>query len=328
VDPASHLLFGQTAALAIRRRTSIPGLTIALIVGSILPDADAILAPMRFDWYLRAHAAGTHSLTGSAPEALVLALVVRALVNGQSLPRLFLASWLGVIGHIFWDVVDGSDIRLLAPFADVTTGWHLVSMGEPVVLLILVAVVVVAWRRPAFAQGAAVVALLLLAGFLGVKRLSQIRALSTYSATVGPEPPRAMAVAPQLGRLRAWTVYDRRGDTVRGWRVDGARGLVEEIFSFRDASDSQPGTISRRLPVVQTFLMLATKIPFARIEHRQSEQRVLWSDVTSCSSSGCDVSFGGAFDDLTLAPLYQVIHIGTFSQTRSVAALDLAHWPR
>jgi hypothetical protein len=44
-----------------------------LVLGPILPDADARLAPRGFDLYLRAHASGTHSLVGTIVEALVLA---------------------------------------------------------------------------------------------------------------------------------------------------------------------------------------------------------------------------------------------------------------
>ena len=49
MDPVSHLLFGRTVALTIHRRSALTGVTAALVLGSILPDADAALMPRGFD---------------------------------------------------------------------------------------------------------------------------------------------------------------------------------------------------------------------------------------------------------------------------------------
>jgi hypothetical protein len=45
VDPVSHLFCGRTVALTVRRRPALTGVTAALVLGSILPDADAALTP-------------------------------------------------------------------------------------------------------------------------------------------------------------------------------------------------------------------------------------------------------------------------------------------
>src|SRR5438046_1510805 len=102
------------------------GVTGALIVGSILPDVDIALVPRGFDWYLRAHASGTHSVVGSIIEAGLLALFLYVLVRGSRLSMLLAASWIGVAGHIFSDLAEGSDISLLKPVSDAVFGWHLV----------------------------------------------------------------------------------------------------------------------------------------------------------------------------------------------------------
>jgi membrane-bound metal-dependent hydrolase YbcI (DUF457 family) len=111
VDPVSHLLFGRTVALTISRRRSLAGVTAALVLGSLVPDVDAVLAPWRFDLYLRAHAAGTHSLAGALAGALVLALILRPVFSESRVRPLFLASLAGTLGHIFWDVADGISSR-------------------------------------------------------------------------------------------------------------------------------------------------------------------------------------------------------------------------
>jgi membrane-bound metal-dependent hydrolase YbcI (DUF457 family) len=314
VDPVSHLLFGRTVALTIHRRPALTGVTAALVLGSILPDADAVLTSRGFDLYLRAHASGTHSLLATVVEALVLALVLRMLVTGSRVLPLLVASWVGVVGHIFWDLADGSDISLFTPFSDAMLGWHLVAMGEPIVLVTLAAAVLLAWRWPARARSSAAAALVLLSVLLAVKKTTQEWARTRYAESVVNEAPGAITIAPSLGRLFAWTIYDRDGDRVRAWSVDGRSGAVTLAFEYRDAADAPAVMLSRELPVVRAFLGLS-KIPFVRMERDGPRRLVLWSDVSSCSIGGCDLSFGGAFDRNT-APLYQLIRIGGFNQRR------------
>jgi membrane-bound metal-dependent hydrolase YbcI (DUF457 family) len=318
VDPVSHLLFGRTIAFTTPRRQSLTGVTAALVLGSILPDVDAVLVPRGFDLYLRAHAAGTHSAAGTVVQAIVLALVLHVIVKGSRILPLFVASWVGILGHVFWDLADGSDIRVLEPFSDAVFGWHLVAMGEPIVLMILAAAVFVAWRWPVHAPTTAAVALVLLGVLLAVKKTTQDWARTTYAASVGAHDPRATEIAPDFGRLFSWTFYDRVDDRVRGWHVNGRSGDVAPTFEYRDAETAPMVTSSRRLPVVETFLPLS-KIPFARMEDDDGRRLVLWSDVTSCSARGCDVSFGGAFD-INGVPLYQLIRIGGFTQQRPIPA--------
>jgi membrane-bound metal-dependent hydrolase YbcI (DUF457 family) len=314
VDPISHLLFGRTVALTVHRRPALTGVTAALVLGSILPDADASLAPLGFDVYLRAHASGTHSLLGSVVGALVLAFVLRMLVTGSRVLPLLLASWVGVVGHIFWDLADGSDISLFEPFSDAVLGWHLVAMGEPIVLVTLAAAIFLAWRWPARAQSSAAAALVLLSVVLAVKKTTQGWARARYTESVVNVAPGAVAIGPGVGRLFAWTIYDRDGERVRAWSVDGLNGAVTLAFEYRDAADAPAIMLSRELPVVRALLG-SSRISFVRMERDGPRRLVLWSDVSTCSIRGCDLSFGGAFDR-NMAPLYQLIRIGGFNQRR------------
>ena len=106
MDPASHLLFGRALAYTLERRVERRGIIAALVIGSVLPDIDSPLAFYRFDLYLRAHAAGTHSLVGTVIGAVLLALVLHRLVRGSRPVLLFAASWVGTLGHVFWDIAD------------------------------------------------------------------------------------------------------------------------------------------------------------------------------------------------------------------------------
>jgi inner membrane protein len=318
VDPVSHLLFGRTAALTIRRRPAMKGFTAALVLGSILPDADAVLAPLGFDLYLRAHSSGTHSLVGAMVQALVLAGLLHALVRGSHFLTLLIASWFGVLGHIFWDLADGSDMNVLRPLSDASFGWHLVAMGDPIVWSVLAAAVLFAWRWPRRASSIAIAALLMLGLLLSVKTASQQRARARYGESVMTGRPGAVEVAPEIGRLFDWTIYDRIGNRVRAWRVDAHKGTVALAFQRDDAPETPAVAMSRRLPAVRAFLELS-KIPFARVENEGARRLVLWSDVRNCTTSRCDLSVGGMFD-AAMVPLYQVIQIGELRQRRPLPA--------
>jgi hypothetical protein len=190
-------------------------------------------------------------------------------------------------------------------------------MGEPIVLVTLAVAVLLAWRWPARAQSYGAAALVLLSVLLAVKKTTQEWARAQYAESVANQTPEAVAIAPVLGRLFAWRIYDRDGDRVRAWNVDGRSGVVTLAFEYRDyhdAADAPAVMLSRELPVVRAFLELS-KIPFVRLERDGPRRLLLWSDLSSCSARGCDLSFGGAFDR-NAVPLYQLIRIGGFNQRR------------
>ena len=320
MDPVSHALFGRTLGLAVASPRRRRGVTAALVLGSLLPDIDIALAPRAFETYLRVHASGTHSLVGSIVGAVVLAAVLRGALRGSRYWPLFWASWAGTLGHVFWDVADGGDISVLEPLSSAAFGWHLVAMGEPAVLALLLAAAVFAWGRPSGGRAAAALALAGLVALLAVKSVSQTAARARHAqanAGVGRgDAPSALAIEPVRGSLARWTIYDRADDRLRAWRVDSITGTVELGFERSDAGTSPFAAASRDLPVVRAFLAMYG-IPFARIENDGTRRLALWSDIRWCSAAACDVSFGGVFDG-AMKPLYQVVQVGGFRQMRPV----------
>ena len=317
MDPASHVLFGGTLAIATRRPRAA-GLAATFILGSLAPDIDILLTTTGFDRYLQAHVSGTHALLASVVEALVLAAAMRGLFRNSRFVPLYVAAWLGAMGHIFWDLADSSDLAIFAPFSTRIYGWHLVAMWEPVVLVVMATALVIAWRRPVRARMAAVAALLALAVILGAKAVSKMAARRFYEQAVAADSSAASArYVPVLSRLFEWTVYDRSGDRVRAWRVNSLEARVSLAFERQDAPPTGAVLASKRLPVVQRFLSLEG-LPFVRVERNGNALVVLWSDARMCSATGCTISFGGAFDE-GMTPLYQVIQIGGIRQVRAIS---------
>jgi hypothetical protein len=143
-------------------------------------------------------------------------------------------------------------------------------------------------------------------------------AVERYVEAAISEDRRPVAVTPELGRIFLWTVYDREGDRVRAWRVDSRTGHVTLAFEYVDMAATPAARVSRELPMVQHFLALSI-LPFAQAQQVGERHLVLWSDLTTCSMRGCDLSFGGAFD-AHMTALYQFVQIGGFTQRRPPAA--------
>ena len=305
------MLIGGTIALVPTRRA--PGATAALVLGSMFPDIDAVVVTRGFDAYLAAHASGTHSILGTLAGALIVAFTLRALISGSRLMPLVAAAWTGTISHVVADLANGSDIRVLEPFSSVVVGWHLVVMGEPIVLAILVAGLACAWWRSAHRRQIAAATLIVLTSVLMFKRGTQAKARTLFSQRAG-QSVSAIAMTPKMAALFDWTLFERRDGRVTAWTIDTWTGTTTPAFEIGDPAASAAVNRSRNLPVVRTLLGLA-RMPIARTENANGTQLVLWSDAPDCSARGCDVSFGGAFD-ASGAPLYQLIRVGGFNEQR------------
>ena len=306
------MMLGGAIAATIPRGMLPRGTTAALVLGSIFPDVDLVLVPRGFDLYLQAHAGGTHSLAWSFGEALVFACLLRPLVRASRFRTLAIAGWIGIAGHIVSDVVDGSDIMLFAPLSQVQYGWHLFSMGEPFVLMLLGAACLTAWRWPARARLVAGWAFASLAGLLAAKAVTQRWAAAEYARSI-PEPQQRVEIVSVRNRLLEWEIYDQVGDQVRVWRIDAGTGGHELLFEHHNAAGALV-TASRDLPIVRGLLS-RTPIPMVRVEHDGTNKVALWSDARMCSARRCDVSFGGVFRPDGV-PLSQIIRVGGFQQIR------------
>jgi membrane-bound metal-dependent hydrolase YbcI (DUF457 family) len=344
VDPLSHSIVGHTLAAAFAPGPSArpdQRLCLTAALGALAPDLDAVLMPFGWDIYLRAHAAGTHSIAGSIPVACLVALVARRLFHA---PRpdglLLLTGWMGALSHLALDVLSGARIELGWPIVPGRVSLPLVAMAEPWLLAILAGgalTAAAAKHRPRRAAAACLAAAIVFLGAKGAMLGWTLRGLS--SADRGPVLARL--VDARWASLTEWNVYERRPDSLSHWVARGSR-TPTHVLSWPLEPDTPLVERSRSLDTVRNFLDVH-ELGFAgEIPDGGEGSRVLWSDIRFCWSPGaadagaepdpvltmatqkglariaCGLWFGGAFDRNGRV-LTQLVKVGAWWQTRAPA---------
>jgi membrane-bound metal-dependent hydrolase YbcI (DUF457 family) len=314
LDPISHALLGRSLNCLDSGGRLGRGATAACVLGSLAPDIDIGLVTRGWDIYLQYHAIGTHTIAAAPLLAAATAALVRVCVRGSVYARLFVAALIGVIGgHVLFDLVSGSDMRLLAPLSFRVFGPHLLTMADVAAIVVLLAGTLLSvWRRTA--GGVVVVAGL--AALLVVKIVSLQAAWRIYERAA---PPVEAVARPEAinGSLVRWRYYDRTGDVARAWLVDAWRRQASVAFTrtLRADPDVEP---TRNVPAVRRFFGFA-EIPFARVDRLNGERRVLWSDLKYCDAERCVMSFGAVLDERG-TPSCELIQVGGYLKTRPLQA--------
>lgn len=313
VDPVSHCLLGRSLNCLDAKKRLGRGAAAAFVLGSLAPDIDGALVARGWDVYLHYHATGTHTVAAAPLLAAATAALVRVLVRGSAWTRLFVAALIGVIaGHLAFDLVSGSDMRLFAPLSFGVFGPHLISMADVTAIAVLLAGTAISLRRRV--AGGLVVAAGL-AALLAVKAVSLSMAARVYERAAGPV---SLVARPDAinGSLVRWRYYDRVNDTARAWTVDAWRRRATVDFT-RDVREDPLAARTKTLPAILRLFGFA-EIPFARVEPADAGRRVWWSDLKYCDAAECVMSFGAILDERG-TPVRELVRIGGFLQTRPIA---------
>lgn len=314
MDPVSHGVFGRLIAGFDSRARLGRGSRAAFVLGALAPDLDFLLVTRGWDVYLHWHEIGTHTLLASPILALGVAALVKVFARDARIAPLFLSAWIGVVvGHLGFDVVSGSDMRLFWPFWSRHVGPHLIAMADLSAVAILAATTILSvWRR----RAAAWACVTLLAVLIAVKTVTQAHAVVAFEAAVAHETGEIQADRPDAinGSLSSWAFFDRDGATLRAWRVDGRTGAVTLELQRDETVPPALLALASRIPAVATFLPLA-KLPFARLEVDGGRRLLWWSDLRHCDATVCGLSFGAELNGHD-QPIRQLIRIGAFEQSR------------
>ena len=189
------------------------------------PDIDFALRAIDTLTYLNLHQGITHSLILLPVWALALAGLFALLSRQRYRWTAFYGiATMGLAIHIGGDLITAYGTQLLAPFSAARYSWPLVFVIDPYVTFILIAGLVAARRWPA--RRSASVALLVLAGYLGLQAVLQQRAIDTgadYARAQRLEAAVSHALPQPLSPFH-WLIIVQHGDTYHAARVNLAGG--------------------------------------------------------------------------------------------------------
>ena len=322
MDPASHVIFGRTVLSALDRQGGSrfgPGGGAAAILAALAPDVDCVLM-RRWDVYLRWHEVATHSVAGALLTGIAVAMIVRLAVRASRLPALIVAGGVGALSHLALDAGSGARLGLLWPFTETRYPLPLVAMADPwLIALLSTGAVVVWWRRdrPAAARQMLVGVAL----FAMLKGTLYAGARSSFTEQQGPAAGARMFEA-RWGFFTQWLVHERSGDELHTWSVDGRRGTVTRLLSWRVLPDTPLASRSRALATVRNLHRIHA-FTFAVDAGAGAGNRIVqWSDIRFCwqpspATIDCGLWFGGVYDG-DGQPKTLVMQVGNWIQTRTV----------
>jgi inner membrane protein len=226
MDTLTHALSGALVGRLLAPRRAAPSASsptppvwqavVAGAVAATFPDLDFVLGYVSELAYLRGHRGLTHSLLLLPLWGLLIAWLMARLWRRGGRPGADWRAFYGVVCaaifvHILGDLITQFGTMILAPFSDRRFGWGTTFIIDLVFTGIIVAGLAASalWRR---SRLPAAVALVLLAGWVGVGALGRGEALGAARAYAAHHGIRAVAVdaVPRPASPFNWTaiVFD------------------------------------------------------------------------------------------------------------------------
>lgn len=194
MDTITHGLTGWLMSRAIPSDRGKREATAAVIVGSLLPDADNVTSLLGSEVYLRLHRGVSHGFAGIAVTSLLIALLFYRFGKWKDLKKLYLLVLLGQLSHVALDLLNSYGTQIFQPFSDARVSFDLLFVVDLLFTGIVVAGLLLSRRRSAPAQ-AAIVGLCVYVGFAtflhfraedAVRRAAESQGVPVVSASALP----------------------------------------------------------------------------------------------------------------------------------------------
>ncbi len=136
MDPVSHAIIGLSV-FAMHQSPDISNPAfIGTLIGAVAPDLD-IVTKIRSDYvYLKHHRVESHSIIGVVGIAVIVTLALSLFYPTDLLPQVFLWTMIGSISHILSDLLNSYGVSLLYPFSRKKYSLSLITIYDPVILLL------------------------------------------------------------------------------------------------------------------------------------------------------------------------------------------------
>jgi inner membrane protein len=300
MDNVTHTLTGLALANAgLNRKTRFA--TLALVVGSNLPDIDVLWSMGGGADYLKYHRGITHSILGASVLAALLAAVIyflgkRARPRKKPGPALN-ARWLGLLclialeGHVLMDFTNSYGIRLFEPFNTHWYAWDIMFIFDPLLLTALIAGIAVpalfrliseevGASKPGFRRGA-IFSLSFLVLLWGLRDVAHRRVAQQLDSHVyGEENPIQVGAFPSPANPFDWVGVV---ETETAYRVIPASALESDVDISHARVFFKPESTpaleaAEKTPTAKIFLDFA-RFPWANVSETEHGYDVTIRDL-------------------------------------------------
>lgn len=173
MDTVTHGLTGWLIARSIPSENGGKAATAAVVLGSVLPDADNIVSLLGSEAHIRFHRGISHSFAGIAISSLLLAFLLYRFGKWKDLKKLYLFAVIGQLSHIALDLITSYGTQILQPFSDIRVSFDLLFIVDLVFTgIVLAGIVLSRHHRPMRARAA----LATLAMYVGLAAVLHVRA--------------------------------------------------------------------------------------------------------------------------------------------------------
>ena len=323
MEPVTHALASLALGRAgVNRVTRLA--TPMLLISGLAADLDWLSVFRGARAFLRDHRVVTHSLAGAAVIALATAGVFWAL--GRKHPsapvqfvRALLVCGAGAAGHLLLDLGNSYGVMLLWPFRAKWYAWDLLAPIDPWVLILLllglllpglfrlVSEEIGARPKARGAQRGAIIALVLVAGYVGARWMLHDRALEALNSRIyNGQTPLAVGAFPAGASPFTWSGIVETDSAVEELPVSLGPGSAfdPDLARTHFKPEASPALESARNSALAREFLQFARFPKASVEKTSDGYRVELRDLRFASGLGR----GGMVAIIELNPQAQVIH--------------------
>jgi inner membrane protein len=231
MDTVTHGLSGWLVSRAIPSNKYSREATAAVVVGSLLPDADHVTSLLGSEMYIKLHRGVSHGFLGIALTSLVIAFLLYKFGKWKDLKKLWLLAFLGQLLHVSLDLLNSYGTQIFQPFSDVRVSFDILFVIDLVFTGIIITGIFLSRRRPAPAR----VATAILAAYVVFATVLHFRAEdAVHSAARRHDIPVVSAAAlPRLGEISVGKDLARIRLVGEAWAKEELEGLPNLPISER-----------------------------------------------------------------------------------------------
>ncbi len=276
----THGLIGaRTSRIGFHQRTGRAA-TIAFLIGAIFPDIDMMVSFLGPDAALRHHRGVTHSLVCAPLFALLLSWAIYKLSSFKCLRLLYPMVLLGMISHIFFDLITSYGTVIFDPIIQKRYSLNLVFILDPFITLPVLAGLILLWKRRLPPLKTALVLYAYLALYLvacfGLKLNAQDR-LFEFAAARGIEVKRA-TVYPSVFAPLFWFGVIDDGQSYHRAELSSFNGSVAGYADIRKDDSAHLVEVAKNTRVGKLYYWFAD-YPISRYRIESGRPVVEFSDA-------------------------------------------------